>query len=88
MTDLNNETNKRFQICIDIESMEEMWGSQCPNMVLADSILSLADSMDGMVTSNLYTETEVYAWVHEEFEKIGCAGQVYFRVDDLDEEVA
>ena len=81
MTKLNNETNKRFQICIDIESMEEMWGSQCPNMVLANS-------MDGMVTGNLVTETEVYAWVHEEFEKIGCAGQVYFRVDDLDEEVA
>ena len=81
MTKLNNETNKRFQICIDIESMEEMWGSQCPNMVLANS-------MDGMVTDNFRTDDEVYDWVHEEFEKIGCAGQVYFRVDDLDEEVA
>ena len=81
MTKLNNETNKRFQICIDIESMAEVWGSQCPNMVLGNS-------MDGMVTDNFGTDDEVYDWVHEEFEKIGCAGQVYFRVEEVDEEVA
>jgi hypothetical protein len=82
MTDLNNETNKKFQICIDIESMEEVWGSQCPNMVLGNS-------MDGMVTDNFETDAEVYHWVHEEFEKIGCDAQVYFYVDDfIDEEVA
>ena len=78
---MKNETNKKFQICIDIESMEEEFGSRSDNMVLANW-------MDGMVTDNLVTETEVYDWVHEEFEKIGCAGEVYFRVDDFDEEVA
>jgi len=89
MTDLNNETNKKFQICIDIESMDGEADFLSPNVGLHHyKKMVLANKMDRMVTDNFETDAEVYDWVHNEFEKIGCAGQVYFRVDDLDEEVA
>jgi hypothetical protein len=80
MTDLNNETqtNKRFQISIDICEVESRYGH-------ASTEVFLSETMNGMITDNCEDFDEVSDWVHNEFARSRCdACDITFSVLDLE----
>ena len=72
-----NET-KKFQLRIDIEEMENEFGHNSPNTMLAYEL-------DLMLTDKFETEDDFYDWVRAEFKDVG---DVYFRIDEVDGEDA
>jgi hypothetical protein len=64
---------KKFQLHIDIKEMENEFGHNAPNTMLAYEL-------DLMLTDKFETEGEFYDWVRAEFEDVG---DVYFRIDEV-----